>query len=116
MTIDLTKITTPFGLLDNETQEQLRAAHDAGMLLQLYLANGWDNPSRDYNFNRPYCVYRLAPGQVWPKPEPKRDVRYFHLWDDGFVSLNRDKLEGRHNGVSIIARARVEVVEGQFDD
>lgn len=114
MTIDLTTITTPFGLLDEETQAQLQAAHKAGMLIELFVGASWAI-AYEPDFSKT-ITYRLTPGQVWPKPEPKREVRYVHLWDDGCVSLNRDKLDGRYSGIHIVGRARVEVVKGHYDD
>jgi hypothetical protein len=43
MTQDLTKITTPFGLLDAETQDALRQAYsdNTGVQMQIYTSRGW---------------------------------------------------------------------------
>ena len=115
MTIDLTTITTPFGLLDDETQAQLRAAKKAGMRLEYYDGLGWASYNPTY-FSQT-ATYRLPPGQVWPKPEPKREVRYAHLLSNGSTMTLLNKCEDdQDNDPHIIARARVELVEGQFDD
>lgn len=71
MTIDLTTITTPFALLDEETQEQLRAAQSAGMKIEFHDAIRWRWASKLKDYFEPAITYRLASGQVWPKPEPE---------------------------------------------
>ena len=59
---DLTKITTPFGLLDKATQEALRYHWEGGMV-EYYSSNGWKGI---YNLCwLPNTVYRA-------KPEPVR--------------------------------------------
>ena len=117
MTIDLTTITTPFGLLDAETQAQLQAAHKAGMLIELFVDAGWAvAPEPAF---RKTSAYRLAPGQVWPKPEPRRAVRYVFLLADGTTRYGPSAYAQclvETYGIKIIARARVEVVEGNYDD
>lgn len=115
---DLTTITTPFGLLDDETQAQLRAAEDAGMYIQYYsyLGSWIEKKVGIFNFG---TTYRLAPGQVWPKPEPKRAVLYVHLLEDGTTRYGPPAYAQclvETDGIKIIARVRVEIVEGQFDD
>lgn len=60
---DLTKITTPFGLLDKETQDALREYHASGGVVEWY-SNfaGWELMacSKDANlgFDSPAYVYR----------------------------------------------------------
>ena len=115
MTIDPTTITTPFGLLDDETQAQLEAAFYTGMKIE---SVGFDSEwsiNRHPAFEGPF-TYRLAPGQVWPKPEPKCEVRYVHLLENGNTFSGSKPLNGFILGRRITARARVELVEGQFDD
>lgn len=114
MTIDLTNITSPFGLLDVETQAQLLAARKAKMRFEWYNGFGW--VSHDLAPFSKTGTYRLAPGQVWPKPEPRREVRYVHLLEGGSATMQVDKYHGRWGALRIIARVRVELVEGQFDD
>jgi hypothetical protein len=41
MTHDLTKITTPFGLLDAETQDAIRQAYSDNIGVQIYTRHGW---------------------------------------------------------------------------
>ena len=59
---DLTAIKTPFGLLDRETQETLKAH---GGPYEMYFAEGW------VEWNSPEwgntCVYRVKP----PPPKPR---------------------------------------------
>lgn len=115
MTINLTTIREPFGLLDDETQAQLMVAEQAGMRIERFSFSGeWSVKLEDGFF--PSVTYRLAPGQVWPKPEPKRAVRYLHLLGDGRVELDCLPNVGMWFKSPIIGRARVEVVEGRFDD
>ena len=59
--IELTKITTPFGLLDAETQEALKAH---GGPWEMYVGDAWadwSNPEWGST-----CVYRVKPAT--PKP------------------------------------------------
>jgi hypothetical protein len=67
---DLTAIATPFGLLDRETQEALKA-HDGPF--EMYFGEGW------VEWNSPEwgntCVYRVKPAP--PKP---RDI-WLIEWD-----------------------------------
>ena len=65
MTQDLTKITTPFGLLDAETQDALRQAYsdNIGVQMQIYTSRGWT----DMVVSPEWCsssTYRIK-----PKPE-----------------------------------------------
>lgn len=86
------------------------------MTLQIYTSNGWiDLPGPITNDT---AIYRLKPGQVWPKPAPKKGI--------GYVNIYRDRPKHFHNTLgeareayregSSIARVRVEWTEGQFDD
>ena len=65
---DLTQITCPFGMLDNDTKERLKACED----VESFEGYGWyDKP---YPSFFPYGVYRA-------KPKPKRVVTWLQ-WDD----------------------------------
>ena len=60
MTHDLTKITTPFGLLDTETQKALMEAHRNGKAAQIYTRRGWC----DTKLTPDWCAsvtYRIKP-------------------------------------------------------
>jgi hypothetical protein len=59
---DLTKITTPFGLLDEATKKALRAA---GEPYQRYIWEQWEDCGRSPTFY-PDMTYRLKPQP--PKP------------------------------------------------
>ena len=66
MTLDLTKITTPFGLLDSDTQDEMRDAYADDKPIESYGGKeGW------YDVLRPvwsmHLTYRV-------KPEPMRDI------------------------------------------
>ena len=67
---DLTKITTPFGLLDKATQDELKDAYEVGFTIDVYTASGWKSPAPHWNTN---TVYRVKPVPVrvealrWPK-------------------------------------------------
>lgn len=54
----------------------------------------------------------LNPSDLMP-PEPEQVVRWVHLWDDG--DLTTDTEMGAHFR-GVIARARVVLKPGQFDD
>lgn len=65
---DLTKITTPFGLLDAETQEALRAHQASGGWVQLYWNGTWrkvKHPALTW-----HCTYRAAPEPLRPMTIP----------------------------------------------
>ena len=71
---DLTKITTPFGLLDKATQEALRYHWEGGMI-EYYSSNGWKG----------ICNLCWLPNTVYrAKPEPVRvKLNYsypLHVW------------------------------------
>lgn len=67
---DLTKITTPFGLLDPETQGALMAHKENGGTLQVWSCRlGWQPyPLADLS---KAGVFRAAPGSVTPAPAPE---------------------------------------------
>ena len=64
MTQDLTKITTPFGLLDAETQQALKAAYADGHTIQNFITPGeWS----DINYEPIWSIvstYRVKPAPV----------------------------------------------------
>lgn len=68
---DLTQITCPFGMLDDDTQERLKACDK----VQYFATIGWfDQDDRD---NRPWNLsYTFR-----AKPKPKRVVTWLQ-WDD----------------------------------
>lgn len=66
---DLTKITTPFGLLDPETQEALNAH---GGPYEVYLSVGWESVvSPFWAIN---CCYRVK-----PQPLTKPSIDWSHV-------------------------------------
>jgi hypothetical protein len=60
---DLTKITTPYGLLDKDTQEALKTAHSLGKTIQIFdILGKWSevcNPKFDVAL-----AYRVKPEPV----------------------------------------------------
>jgi len=79
---DLTNITTPFGLLDPETAEALKA--HGGPYERLNLFGKWEKMSSPYWFEG--IAYRVAK----PKPTPL----IVHDWDaltDDIVAVARDE-------------------------
>ena len=70
---DLTKITTPFGLLDKATQDELKDAYEVGFTIEHYSGTlfGWQ--SKDFDSWYSSVVYRVKPVPVrvealrWPK-------------------------------------------------
>jgi hypothetical protein len=85
--MDLTKITTPFGLLDEATQNALRDAYKSGKIIEAYDCGGWDSPSDPDAFPVWHCqtAYRVRPdanavtmfGHVPKQP----NVWAFHMSD-----------------------------------
>ena len=67
---DLTKITTPFGLLDKDTQDALKAAFETTDCIEVYTPAGWKSPTPQWNAN---VTYRA-------KPEPVRVERLLPLY------------------------------------
>jgi hypothetical protein len=63
MTHDLTKITTPFGLLDAETQDAIRQAYSDNRGVQIYTRHGWIDMVVSPEWCGS-CTYRI-------KPEPR---------------------------------------------
>jgi hypothetical protein len=60
MTHDLTKITTPFGLLDAETQDAIRQAYSDYRGVQIYTRHGWIDMVVSPEWRGP-CTYRIKP-------------------------------------------------------
>jgi hypothetical protein len=80
---DLTKITTPFGLLDAETQQALRDHLAAGGELEVY-NNGWrELVGADFYFGSP-VTYRA-------KPKPKPLELWVNEYDWGFGEVHQTK-------------------------
>jgi hypothetical protein len=75
---DLTQITCPFGMLDNDTQERLKACDD----VEVFLNGIWqDDPYETRNFGYTYRA----------KPKPKRVVTWVQ-WDEDDAPLCCDDL------------------------
>jgi len=75
---DLTKITTPFGLLDAETQEALRHHRNSGGELEVY-NNGWrEIVGADFYFGS-LVTYRAKPKplEFWVNEYPHGLGEYF---------------------------------------
>jgi hypothetical protein len=77
MTQDLTKINSPWGLLDAETQEALAAAvWHSGKVVQIYLLEGWSDVDETQNLSFCYYLtYRI-------KPEPEVVSRWANVYND----------------------------------
>jgi hypothetical protein len=88
MTHDLTKITTPFGLLDAETQDALRQAYSDNIGVQLYTSRGWINLMGSPSWYGS-STYRI-------KPEPEVVSRWWNVYDHG-VAISRSSRESADN-------------------
>lgn len=76
---DLTKITTPFGLLDAETQEALRA-HGGPYEWYHGAKRGWlDDPNPQHTFYKGSLTIRVKPQP--PKPREWWIVGGCEAWD-----------------------------------
>jgi len=54
----------------------------------------------------------LNPSDLMP-PEPEQVARWVHLWCDNEITINKEPKQGRG---MVIARTRVVLTPGQFDD
>lgn len=74
--VDLTKITTPFGLLDKQTQEALKS-YVGG--IEFYGVDGWLAIKDVFTdvFFVPHLVYRAK-----PKPVTKPNINWDHVHTD----------------------------------
>lgn len=75
---DLTKITTPYGLLDEATRKALR---DHGGPYEIFIRGGWNKLSKAF-FDSPENVYRVKAAP--PKP---REVWFNEYDGPGFSSI-----------------------------
>lgn len=87
MTQDLTKITTPLGLLDVETEEALKKAHRNSKVVQQFTEAGWVDHTTAYppGWND-VLTYRI-------KPEPVVVSRWANVYDDDFGSMHNTREE-----------------------
>ena len=92
---DLTKINVPFGLLDDDTQERLRAH---GGPCQVFDGRKWVAPDTEYGSTLFYieCTYRVAP------PKPRRlIVKDWAMIRGNFVARDEDGHIGSYEGKPI---------------
>ena len=82
---DLTQITCPFGLLDEDTQQRLKACDE----VEFFTPTVWCTQSSSWNWLEEY-TYRA-------KPKPKRLVTWLQ-WDNGLGLVQCKTLE-RAEGV-----------------
>ena len=109
MTQDLTKITTPFGLLDVETQAALVAAYKDGQTIQFHTSGGfWKHryPAPLWFKTKTYRV----------KPEP---VTY-SMWSNiyhmsiGCSYPSREDADSAASSSSPLAVLRIDSVDGKL--
>lgn len=85
--LDLTKITTPFGLLDEATQAALQAHGGPWQV--------WESPYGWKSAPAPFwtmtSTYRVAPSAAPAKPAPREVVRWAHYDDDGRFQASFDE-------------------------
>ena len=108
MTQDLTKITTPFGLLDAETQDALRQAYSDNIeaQMQIYTSGGW----RYYiGLNSDWCesfTYRI-------KPESEVVSRWWNVYDHEVVASHGSReLADKYAGDERICVLRIDYCDG----
>ena len=88
---DITKITTPFGLLDKATQDELKAAYEVGFTIDVYTPSGWKSPAPHWNTN---TVYRV-------KPVPVRvSFRWAFYENDDRILLGRHHITCLEDGTN----------------
>jgi len=77
---DLTQITCPFGMLDDDTQERLKACDE----VEFFRSNGWYHIGANEMSFTLFYTYRA-------KPKPKRLVSWVQ-WDDTWGSFAAETL------------------------
>ena len=101
--MDLTKITTPFGLLDAETQKALEDASHAGQPIEFYNECGaWMRvlgPS-------------WVPGQVYRvKPQPPKPREWWiNVYIDGLGCLYAGQLHSTRSKADALGNLRLECI------
>lgn len=79
-TTDLTKNTTPFGLLDVETKAAMQAH---GGPYEIFTQEGWKEIAKS-------CWWKTSVYRVKPQPPTKDSIDWSHV-DDGIVAIARDE-------------------------
>lgn len=110
---DLTKITTPFGLLDEATQEALKAH---GGPFEWFSGEAWlDDHDVIHSFGTGHIAVRVKPQP--PKPREWFDVCRVSNHTDGVYVLHRgdtkeaaESAAAKYEGETVIIRVR-EVLE-----
>lgn len=107
MTQDLTKITTPFGMLDGGTQNALKAAFLDEKELQFYGNEGfWKTIGGDPSWFKG-TVYRV-------KPEPVTVSMWANVYPDGCgCSHDSRKMADRGASTRRIAVLRIDITDGE---
>ena len=105
MTHDLTKITTPFGLLDAETQDALRQAYSDNIGVQVYTRHGWIDMVVSPEWYGS-CTYRI-------KPEQEVVSRWVNVYDhEVVVSESSRELADKYAGDDRICVLRIDYCDG----
>lgn len=78
MTVDLTKIEKPFGLLDAETRKALAEAHHAGAKIEFFRGPNWVNTEKPvWALENVYRVKEPPkPREWWVHPEKRSVLSY----------------------------------------
>ena len=107
MTQDLTKINSPWGLLDAETQEALKEAYRNGKVVQEYTKFGWgDLADVDTPGWLKTATYRI-------RPEPVVVSRWVNVYDGGCQpSRNSRELADRSGRPNRICVLRIDYCDG----
>jgi hypothetical protein len=90
--MDLTKITTPFGLLDKETQERLKAHGGPYEMVQIDGWQFWDYPTWT-----PYMTYRVKPK---PFVEYKK-TDYIQGFSDRVYTITEKFVDGKYDSYTV---------------
>jgi hypothetical protein len=104
MTHDLTKITTPFGLLDTETQKALMEASRNGKAAQIYTQDGWEDMPALFSFIS--IVWRI-------KPESEVVSRWVNVYDhEAVASESSRELADKYADDGRICVLRIDYCDG----
>lgn len=99
---DLTKIEKPFGLLDKETQDALKAHFEGVGVVQVYDEGGWRETGMPQWYDR--HTYRAVP--------KKHKIKLFiHLYMNGMFDVYPEPRPV--NGAIAVKQIEVELTEGE---
>ena len=106
MTQDLTKINSPWGLLDEETKTAVKKAERNGKIVQWYSDAGWADHHPSLHGWIESVTYRI-------KPEPEVVSRWANVYDNECVSsYSSREMADKHQRPNRICVLRIDYCDG----